>query len=78
MSRSDCVPLPTPGAPTSIIRAACLSFLDAVAKVIVDVRYWVYVVSWVARARAAPRRLGQVPIMSGRMMAIRMNGERKM
>lgn len=34
MSLSDCVPFPTPGAPTSIILAAFFSFFDTVEKVI--------------------------------------------
>jgi hypothetical protein len=35
MSLSDCVPFPTPGAPTKIIRAARRNFRVAVAKVMV-------------------------------------------
>lgn len=46
ISRSDCVPLPTPGAPTSMILAAFFSFLEAVAKVIINGQDGEYIGEW--------------------------------
>ncbi len=58
ISRSDCVPFPTPGAPTRITRAARFSFLVA-PKVIL-----VFGLSVSGAEAGSPAGVDQVPIMS--------------
>lgn len=41
MRRSDCVPLPTPGAPTRMMRAAFFNFLDAAEMLMVYEADWI-------------------------------------